>query len=321
MDGKILDVIGENFNTSRRIKATSPRVVKDGDLVKLTYVNLKGEADFLDVTSIYPEDPSQLKKTQLTHVAQAMHTKNMDYIEWLILRQIEAGANIIDICVDEICVDEEERHEWMRWIIPIVQKMADVTFAVDSSDPITIAAGLEVYDCTKSQPAINSVNLERGREVLIPLAKKYDALLLANASGRDNIPTSKEERVHNLDKLMAMMDEEDIPMGNRYLDPLCFPVGAAPDAAMHYLDACSELRAKYPEVHIFGGHSNTSFGMPQRKVLNSAFIIRAIISGCDTLMIDPVMNETKQFNDFKLANDVLLGTDMMGMEYITHFRS
>jgi hypothetical protein len=60
--------------------------------------------------------------------------------------------------------------------------------------------------------------------------------------------------------------------------------------------------------------------MPQRKVLNSAFIIRAIISGCDTLMIDPVMNETKQFNDFKLANDVLLGTDMMGMEYITHFR-
>ena len=173
MDGKILDVIGENFNTSRRIKATSPRVIKDGDMVKLSYVNLKGETDFLDVTSIYPEDPDQVKKTQLTHVAQAMHTKNMDYIEWLIIRQIEAGANIIDICVDEICVDEEERHEWMRWIIPVVQKMADVTFAIDSSDPITITAGLEVYDCTKSQPAINSVNLERGREVLIPLAKKY----------------------------------------------------------------------------------------------------------------------------------------------------
>jgi 5-methyltetrahydrofolate--homocysteine methyltransferase len=320
MDGKILDIIGENFNTSRRIKATSPRVVKDGDMVKLNYVNLKGEKAFLDVTSLYPEDPSQLKKTQLVHVAQAMRNKDLAYIEWVILRQIEAGANIIDICVDEICVDEEERHEWMRWISAIVQKMADVTFAVDSSDPVTVTAGLEVYDCTKSRPAINSVNLEIGRDVLIPLAKKYDALLLANASGRDNIPTSKEERVDNLDQIMAMMDEEDIPMDHRYLDPLCFPVGAAADAPLHYLDACSELRAKYPEVHIFGGHSNTSFGMPQRKVLNSAFIIRSIIAGCDTLMIDPVMNEIKQFDDFKLANDVLMGTDMMGMDYITHFR-
>ena len=61
----VLDVIGENFNTSRRIKATSPRVVKDGDLVKLSYVNLKGETDFLDVTSIYPKDPDQVRKTQL----------------------------------------------------------------------------------------------------------------------------------------------------------------------------------------------------------------------------------------------------------------
>jgi len=321
MDSKVLDVIGENFNTSRRIKATSPRVVKDGDQVKLSYVNLKGETDFLDVTSIYPKDPDQIKKTQLTHVAQAMHTKNMDYIEWVILRQIEAGANIIDICVDEICVDEEERHNWMRWIIPVVQKMADVTFAIDSSDPVTITAGLEVYDCAKSQPAINSVNLERGREVLIPLAKKYDALLLANASGRDNIPTSKEERVENLTKLMDMMDDEDIPMGNRYLDPLCFPVGAAPEAAMHYLQACRELRDKYPDVHIFGGHSNTSFGMPQRKVLNSAFVISSILYGCDTLMIDPIMNEIEPFREFKLSHNVLVGTDMMGMEYITHFRS
>ncbi len=321
MVAKVLDIIGENFNTSRRIKATSPRVVKDGDSVKLSYVNLKGETDFLDVTSIYPEDPNEVKKTQLTHVAQALHTKNMDYIEWLIQRQIEAGANIIDICVDEICVDEEERRNWMRWIIPVVQKMSDLTFAIDSSDPLTITAGLEVYDCSKSQPAINSVNLERGRDVLIPLAKKYDALLLANASGRDNIPTSKEERVENLSKLMEMMDEEDIPMGNRYLDPLCFPVGAAPEAAMHYLEACKELRDKYPDVHLFGGHSNTSFGMPQRKVLNSAFIISSILNGCDTLMIDPIMNEVGPFNEFKLSYDVLQGKDLMGMEYISYFRS
>ena len=113
----VLDIIGENFNTSRRIKATSPRVVKDGDLVKLSYVNLKGETDFLDVTSIYPKDPDQVKKTQLTHVAQAMHTKNMDYIEWVILRQIEAGANIIDIGGESTRPGSQSinsKQEWQR---------------------------------------------------------------------------------------------------------------------------------------------------------------------------------------------------------------
>ena len=90
---------------------------------------------------------------------------------------------------------------------------------------------------------------------------------------------------------------------------------------MHYLEACKELRAKYPDVHIFGGHSNTSFGMPQRKVLNSAFIISSILHGCDTLMIDPIMNEIGPFKEFKLSHNVLLGKDMMGMEYISYFRS
>ena len=61
----------------------------------------------------------------------------------LILRQVEAGANIIDVCVDEISVYPDERHECMRWIIPVVQKMTDEIIAIDSSDPQTLAAGLE----------------------------------------------------------------------------------------------------------------------------------------------------------------------------------
>lgn len=320
MEDRILDIIGENFNTSRRIRATSPRIVKDNDVVKLTYTNLDGELSSLDITDLYPDDPAALKKTQITHVAQAMRIKDMDYIAWLILRQVKAGANIIDICVDEISVDADERREWMRWIIPVVQKIVDVTFAVDSSDPKTIVAGLEVYDRKKSRPAINSVNLEEGREDLIPLAKEYGALLFANASGRDDMPRDAEERVSNLDQMMDKMDEAELPMTDRYLDPLAFPVGAGSDFGNHYLDAVRMIRAKYPDVHIFGGHSNTSFGLPQRRVINSAFVILSILAGCDTLMIDPVMNPPEDFIQFKLASDVLLGIDDMSMRYITHCR-
>lgn len=320
MDDRILDIIGENINTSRRIKATSPRIVKDSDAVKLTYMKLDGELSSLDITELYPDDPEQLRKTQIAHVAQAMRIKDMDYIAWLVLRQVEAGANIIDICIDEICVDADERNEWMRWIIPVVQEISDVTFAIDSSDPKTIVAGLEVYDHGKSRPAINSVNLEDGRQELVLIAKDHNALLFANACGRDDMPQNAEERVANLDQIMKMMDEAELPMSDRYLDPLVFPIGAGSDFANHYLDAVRAIRASYPEVHIFGGHSNISFGLPQRRVINSAFIIHSILAGCDTLMIDPIVNPLEDFVQFKLASDALFGIDEMAMRYITHMR-
>ncbi len=84
----------------------------------------------------------------------------------------------------------------------------------------------------------------------------------------------------------------------------------------HYLDAVREIRKRFPEVHIFGGHSNTSFGLPNRKVVNNAFIMLSILAGCDTLMIDPVMNPPQGFVEFRLATDAVLGKDELAMRYV-----
>jgi len=320
MNDKILEVIGENFNTSRRIKGTSPRLVKDGNRVGLTYTNLRGEDASLDVTDLYPDDPTQLKKTQIPHVAQAMRNRDMDYIAWLIMRQADAGATIIDLCIDEICVDTEERQEWMRWLVPVVQGITDLTLAIDSSDPNTLVAGLEVYDASKSRPAINSVSLEAGRHELIPLAIEHNALLFANASGQDGMPQDAAERVANLCQIMDKMDAAGVPMTDRYLDPLAFPVGAGSEFSKHYLEAVREIRQTYPDVHIFGGHSNTSFGLPKRQHINNAFIILAIQAGCDTLMIDPCMNRPDDYIAFMMASEVLMGIDEMSMRYMAMYR-
>lgn len=318
---KVLDIIGENFNTTRRLRTTSPRIKKDGDRVGVTYPGPGGEPRVLDVTDIWPKDPAALRRFQVPHVGHAVRTKNVDYLRYVIRSQVDAGANIIDLCVDEISVDPEVRHECMRWLVPVAQSIADVTFAIDSSDPTTILAGLEKYDTSKSRPAINSVNLEEGRQVLIEIAGKYNALVFANASGRETMPQDAEERVANLMQIMEMMDKSNVPMTDRYLDPLAFPVGAGSKFSLHYLDAVKEIRKRFPDVHIFGGHSNTSFGLPQRKVVNSAFIMLSILAGCDTLMIDPIMNPPQDFVAFKLATDVLLDKDDFAMRYITYFRA
>jgi 5-methyltetrahydrofolate--homocysteine methyltransferase len=317
---RVLDIIGENFNTTRRLKPTSPRVIRHDSKIGVSYPGPNGNTQILDITSIFPKDPADVRKFQIPHVAHALRTKNMDYIAWLIRSQVDAGANIIDLCVDEISVDPNERHHWMQWLVPVAQSITDATLSIDSSDPNTIVAGLEVYDGAKSRPAINSVNLEEGRQVLIGLAKKYNALLLANASGREGMPQNAAERVENLCQIMELMDAATIPAGDRYLDPLAFPVGAGSEYGNHYLDAVRELRKRFPDVHIFGGHSNTSFGLPNRKVANNAFVILSILAGCDTLMIDPIMNPPEGFVEFQLAADMLTGKDEFAMRYISYFR-
>ena len=214
----------------------------------------------------------------------------------------------------------EERHEWIKWTVQTAQKITDKIVAIDSSDSTTIYAGLEAHDGSESRPAINSFNLEDGRQDLVPMAKEHNALLFANASGNAGMPQNAEERIANLVTCMEMMDQEGITMEDRFLDPLVFPVGAGPDFGGHYLDAVRELRTMYPDVHIFGGHSNVSFGLPNRKLLNEVFVSLAIVAGCDAMMIDPVMNGVEGLTSFKFAAEALTGKDEYSMKYLKFIR-
>ena len=179
-----LIIIGENFNTSRKIKATSPRVINEGGKVNLTYTNLDGLKSALDITDGFPDDPAELKRYMIPHITHALKNNDMDYMRWIISAQEAKGSHFIDVCVDEITVYPEERLEWMRKAVKTVQSITDKPLALDSSDSDTIQAGLEVYDRSISRPAINSVNLEEPRLPLIPLAKEMDTYLFANAGGR-----------------------------------------------------------------------------------------------------------------------------------------
>ena len=232
----------------------------------------------------------------------------------------------------------------MQVAVKTMQSITNKPLALDSSDSETIKVGLDVYDRSISRPAINSVNLEQPRLPLIQMSRDLDTYLFANAGGADGMPADDKERTDNLIALMDMMDEVGVPMDDRYLDPLVFPIGANPQFGNHYLDSVRTLREKYPEVHLFGGHSNSSFGLPGRKVLNNAFITLAFHAGCDSVMIDPVMNSTDGINsesvalrmdsienpsdddsqevvEFRMGVEVLTGKDDFSMNFIQYWRS
>jgi cobalamin-dependent methionine synthase I len=319
--GDGLIIIGENFNATRKIKITSPKVVVEEGKVGIGYTDLDGNKRVLDVSSCIPEEPNKRKGFMIPHIGQACRSKDMNYIRWAIKNQELHGAHIIDLCVDEMSVYPEERFEWMAWLVRTAQSITDAVVSIDSSDPATIRAGLEAHDGTKSRPAINSVNLEAGRQILVEMAKERNAILFANASGTSGMPQNAEQRVENLQGCMALMDSGGIPMDDRYLDPLVFPIGAGPEFGGHYLDAVRRVREMYPKVHIFGGHSNVSFGLPDRKLLNFTFVALSVVAGCDALMIDPIMNPPRQFNDFMFAANALTGKDEYSVKYLKYTRA
>ena len=319
--GDGLIIIGENFNATRKIKITSPRVVQQDGKVGIGYTDLDGNKRVLDVTKVIPEEPNKRQGFNIPHIGEACRQKDLNYIRWAIKNQELHGAHIIDLCVDEMSVYPEERFEWMAWLVKTAQGITDSILSIDSSDPATIRAGLEAHDSSKSRPAINSVNLEAGRQVLVEMAKERNAILFANASGQNGMPQNAEQRVENLEGCMAMMDKGGIAMDDRYLDPLVFPIGAGPDFGRHYVDAVRVIRERYPQVHIFGGHSNVSFGLPERRMLNFTFVALSVLAGCDALMIDPIMNPPKDFNDFMFAANALLGKDEYSVKYLKYTRA
>jgi cobalamin-dependent methionine synthase I len=321
MQSDSLIIIGENFNATRKIVATSPRVIRDGDKLAIGYVDLDGNKRILDCTDTVPEDPAKRKNFMIPHIAQAVRKKDLNYIAWAIKNQERHGAHIIDLCVDEISGDPAERNDWIRWLVKTAQSITNSIIAIDSSDPKTVLAGLEVHDSSKSRPAVNSFNLEPARRELVPLAKERNAYLFANATGANGMPSNATERIDNMAQCMEIMEAEGIAAEDCFLDPLVFPVGAGSEYGSYYLDAVRELRARYPQVHIFGGHSNVSFGLPNRRLLNNVFSQLSILAGCDTLMVDPITVPPAEMNAFHFASKALTGKDEYSMEYIKYARS
>jgi 5-methyltetrahydrofolate--homocysteine methyltransferase len=114
-----------------------------------------------------------------------------------------------------------------------------------------------------------------------------------------------------------------------HVDPLVLPVAVEPEVGAWFLEAVRTLRATCgPEIHLTGGLSNVSFGMPLRKLLNDVFIDLAVEAGADSGIIDPVASDLRHIfaqdreaRAQTLAVNLLTGRDPFGMEFLTAFRA
>lgn len=326
-------IIGENIHCSRAIKTTNRRLSQSSDGAwRLEYA----AGDNTHYLPIPPEIVSGEDWTagRLRHCALAVHlgvsgtaehqASARDYIHALARRQTEAGAAYLDINVDEFHQDVEIRCRAMRWLVKTVLDATDLPLSIDSSHPIVLEAGL--LTCAGRPTLLNSVSLERFET--IAMAEKYRAQVIASAAGPSGIPSAAEERIENLEKLLSHLAEAGIAQDDIFIDPLILPVSTDSTQPGVTLETIRQLREQHSKaLHITGGFSNVSFGMPARRLINLVFTDMALQAGADSGIVDPLHINTAELSRLdasdqavRLARNLLSGEDEYGVEFISAYR-
>ncbi|MDP6475987.1 MAG: dihydropteroate synthase [Alphaproteobacteria bacterium] len=327
--------IGENIHTTRVLLRKGKRIAGEDGAEVILYQAADGSARQLPIPDSYKStqdyDEGRVKHVKIA-LAAAMRgagaeaENGLDYLRALAHHQERAGATFLDINVDEFSLKTDEQKAAMQWLVGAVQNMSELPVSVDSSDVEVIRAGLEAYQSVNARPMLNSASLERPDALDLALA--HNAEVVVTAAGEKGMPSGTAERVANASRMIDAALEKGLQLGDIHVDPLVFPISVDKDFGLHCLDAIRELRAKYgSEIHLTGGMSNVSFGIPGRRIVNDTFVILAVAAGADGGIIDPVLSSPSEIFamdreslGYRLAEDMLLGKDEHCKKYIRAWR-
>jgi 5-methyltetrahydrofolate--homocysteine methyltransferase len=249
------------------------------------------------------------------HIQEAIKARNTAYIVKEALSQIEAGAHFVDVNCAMSLGDEVQD---VDWVISVIQsEIKNASICIDSPNYLAIERAAQVYKPT-GELFINSITGEDERIAkIVPLAVKRRAKLIALTMDESGMPDTAEERFEIAKKILIKVRELGLPEEDIYFDPLIRPVSTEPTQAKEFLRSIPLIKS-LGRVNTVCGLSNVSYGLPNRKLINSVFLTMAIQAGLDAAIIDPT---DRRMMPNIAASGALLGTDEYCAEYIGAFRS
>ncbi len=226
-------------------------------------------------------------------VKLGLKERDAKFFQDLAVKQVEGGAQALDINLGPRKKDWEEVFPWM---VETVEAVTDVPLSFDSTNLMGIEAGLKKV--TKAQAIINSTSAEPERLEKVPLlAKEYDAKLIALTMGSGGIPISADDRVTiALEKLIPRMLEIDYRMENLIIDPLVLTVSGCQEYCPHLLEAVRTLQYAWdPAPAISVGLSNVSNAVPHenRALINQVYCAMLMGVGLEMMIADPLDEDLK----------------------------
>ena len=202
--------------------------------------------------------------------------------------QVEAGAQIIDVNVDDAMLDAEKE---MKTFLNLVASEPDITrvpVMIDSSKWPVIVAGLK---CVQGKGVVNSISLKEGDDVFAQQAReimRYGAAVIVMAFDEKGQANSLERMTEICERSYLVLTERvGFPPEDIIFDPNIFPIATGIDEhrnfSVDYIRACKWIKANLPYASISGGVSNMSFSFrgnnPVREAMHSVFLYHAIKNG------------------------------------------
>ena len=251
--------------------------------------------------------------TSRKKVQEAVAQRDAQYIIDDVKQQEACGATFIDVNAGARIGHETED---MKWLLSVIQPEVTLPLTLDSPDPAVLEMAFGLVEKT---PMINSISLEKERyEAMIPFLKGKDCKVIALCMDDAGMPESSDDIFRRADTLVKELNGIGIPTANIYVDPLVQPISTDSTKGVMVLDAVRAIKAEYPEVHITGGLSNISYGLPQRKIINRTFVVLMMDAGMDSAIIDPL---DRQIMSTIQTADMLLGNDNFCMNYLKGVRA
>ncbi|WP_118856403.1 methionine synthase [Sphingomonas mesophila] len=209
-------------------------------------------------------------------------------------QQVEAGAQVIDVNMDEALLDGEAAMRTFLLRIAAEPDIARVPVMVDSSKWSVIEAGLQ---CVSGKPIVNSISLKEGEEAFLEVADKvrsYGAAVVVMAFDEVGQADTRERKVEICKRAYRLLVDSGFPAEDIIFDPNVFAVATGIDEhrryAIDFIEATRDIRAACPHVHISGGLSNLSFSFrgnePVRRAMHSVFLYHAIPAGMDMAIVN-----------------------------------
>jgi len=203
--------------------------------------------------------------------------------------QVENGAQIVDVNMDEALLDSEQAMTIFLKRIAAEPDIARVPVMVDSSKWSVIEAGLK---CVSGKPIVNSISMKEGEGPFLELARKcrsYGAAVVVMAFDEVGQADTEQRKVEICERAYRLLVADGTDPSDIIFDPNIFAVATGIEEhrryAIDFIEASREIRRRCPGTHISGGLSNLSFSFrgnePVRRAMHSVFLYHAIPAGMD----------------------------------------
>ncbi len=220
-------------------------------------------------------------------VKEAVRAKDAEFFKASALKQLEHGANAIDL---NIGPQKKYGHELLPWLVKVVESAVDVPLVFDTTNLAAIEAACQVV--SKAQPIINSTDARAERLQTVPaVAKQYNTRLIALTMAEGMIPVGADERVSiALERLIPHMLEIDFPISDLIIDPLVLTVSGCQEYCPECIEAVRTLKFAWdPPPLTNGGLSNVSNAVPHamRPLLSRVYMVMLMGAEIDMVIADP----------------------------------